>query len=121
MSEGHKPFRETTQRRALARQGFVCGSCGERIVDVGEKGRQHHSFKEGARGHHIIPHAKMHGPTTEANCVVLCESCHLSAHGNNTQDVSFYSDLRKQELPMDEMIQKVAAMYPHYKAAKPEK
>ena len=115
MSEDHKSFGKTMQRRALGRQGFVCASCGERIVDLGDEGRQHHKYGEGARGHHLIPH-KMHGPLTEANCVVLCQSCHTSAHGNNTRDISFYADLMRQKLPMDQMIQKVAAMYPHYKA-----
>ena len=61
----------------------------------------------------MIPH-KLGGPITVENCVVLCRACHLSAHqGGFWADVSIYDDLA--ELPMEEKIATIAALYPHFR------
>ena len=109
----HKRFPAATQVQALERQKFRCASCGTRIFAIGEAGRATHEFGEGAEGHHVIPH-KMGGPITVENCVVLCGSCHLSAHqGGHWGDLSIYDDIAK--LPLSQQIAQIAALYPHYR------
>lgn len=72
-------FSLTTQRIALARQGFRCASCGTSIVDLGDSTRAEHEYREGARAHHVR-HVKFGGLGSVENCVILCQSCHYSAH-----------------------------------------
>ena len=112
MADDHVNFPPAIQRQALARQRFRCASCGEMIKHLGEGARDDNRFGERAEGHHVIPH-KMGGPITAANCVVLCRSCHYSAHqGGLWRDVSIYADLAR--LSMNAKIAKIAALYPHY-------
>jgi 5-methylcytosine-specific restriction endonuclease McrA len=109
----HKSFPEPIQRAALARQKHRCASCGSKIYDIGQRGRSRHQFGEGAQGHHVIAHTAG-GPITVENCVIVCyPSCHYSAHAGNWRDISIYSDIK--ELPMQEQIRKIAALYPHYR------
>lgn len=72
-------FSPSTQQLAWARQKFRCASCGTRIFHLGQAGRAHHRFGEGARAHHV-QHIKLGGSDSADNCVILCEACHYSAH-----------------------------------------
>lgn len=78
-------FPPQTQQSALARQGFRCASCGEPITRLGEAGRLGHHYGERAEAHHRRPIMRQ-GSASVDNCVVLCRSCHYSAHeGGNYQ------------------------------------
>ena len=68
-----------TQELALRRQSGLCGSCGSLISAIGKAGQAAHKFGESAQAHHI-KHVKFGGTNDLANCVVLCSSCHYSAH-----------------------------------------
>jgi len=68
-----------TQQQALARQHHKCGSCGTSIHSLGQQGRNVHVFGEGAQGHHVRC-IKFGGTDMLGNCVILCQSCHYSAH-----------------------------------------
>jgi hypothetical protein len=108
----HLNFPATIQQKALARQKYKCASCETPISDIGERGRETHRFGERVEGHHVIPH-KLGGPISCENCVVLCRSCHYSAHqAGHWRDASIYDDLKL--LPMQGRIKKVADMYPSY-------
>jgi 5-methylcytosine-specific restriction endonuclease McrA len=72
-------FSRTTQQLALARQKCRCASCGTQISCLGESGRSVHQYGEGAQAHHIR-HVKFGGSNIVDNCVILCQSCHYSAH-----------------------------------------
>ncbi len=72
-------FSAATKREALHRQKNRCASCGALIPVLGSIGRASHPFGEGAHAHHM-KHAKSCGTASVDNCVVLCESCHYSAH-----------------------------------------
>ncbi|HLG17541.1 MAG TPA: HNH endonuclease [Blastocatellia bacterium] len=72
-------FSRATQQLALVRQKYRCASCGTHIFRLGDAGRAEHQYGEGARAHHI-QHVKFEGPKFVDNCVILCESCHYSAH-----------------------------------------
>lgn len=48
-------------------------------LQVGNAGRTEHRFGEGAHAHHV-QHIKFGGSDTVENCVVICQSCHYSAH-----------------------------------------
>ena len=72
-------FSRPTQQMALARQKHRCASCGTRITALGEAGRAAHRFGEGAQAHHVR-HVKLGGTDAAHNCVILCGSCHYSAH-----------------------------------------
>lgn len=112
MSTGHVSFPGYIQKLALARQKFRRASCETVITAIGEGGQADHPFGERAEGHHVIPN-KMGGPITVENCVVLCRSCHYSAHqGGLWRDISIYNDVVAQ--PMPQKIAKIAALYPHY-------
>jgi 5-methylcytosine-specific restriction endonuclease McrA len=78
---GSRPqdFKRKTQEAALLRQGNLCASCGTPITAIGEGGRAAHKFGEGAQAHHVR-HAKLGGTNHVDNCVVICWSCHYSAH-----------------------------------------
>ncbi len=108
----HQNFPPHVQRLALARQKNLCASCGHVIHAIGEAGSEAHEYGERAEGHHVIPH-KMGGPITVENCVVLCRSCHLSAHqGGRWRDISIYQGIQAPPTPQD--IAKIAALYPFY-------
>ena len=72
-------FSGTTKKLALARQIFRCGSCGTRISCLGNAGQAEHKYGEGAQAHHLS-HIKFGGSHSVDNCVILCQSCHYSAH-----------------------------------------
>jgi 5-methylcytosine-specific restriction endonuclease McrA len=72
-------FSPATQQLALNRQKNRCASCGARIVALGNAARCVHRFGEGAQAHHIR-HVKQGGLASIDNCVILCQSCHYSAH-----------------------------------------
>jgi hypothetical protein len=72
-------FTPAIQRLALARQQNLCGSCGTFIRSLGNAGREDHEFGEGGQAHHIR-HVKSGGLGDLGNCVVICQSCHYSAH-----------------------------------------
>ena len=118
MSDSRANFPPGIQRQALDRQRHVCASCGELLKHLGEEAREHNPFGDRAEAHHvipckpIIPHTQG-GPATVENCVVLCRTCHYSAHqGGVWGDVSIYKDVAK--LPMNLRIAKIAALYPFY-------
>jgi hypothetical protein len=113
MASDHMPFPARVQKDALARQRFLCASCGTPIATIGEAGQTDHRFGERAEGHHVIPHT-MGGPVTVENCVVVCRACHYSVHhGGRWRDISIYKDVFK--LPMPKKIAKIAKLYPHYR------
>ncbi len=68
-----------TMKQALGRQKYRCGSCGEIIKALGEAGRADHKFREIVHAHHMKP-IKAGGLAVLDNCVILCQSCHYSAH-----------------------------------------
>jgi hypothetical protein len=58
-------------------------------------------------------HPAQNGRLTSSNCVVICRTCHYSAHqGGRWGDTSIYADL--DNLPMDQKIATIAVLYPHY-------
>lgn len=69
----------TTKRLALERQRKGCACCGEGISRLEGEGRIDHKYGEAARAHHVV-HLQQGGSNDLANCVILCESCHYSAH-----------------------------------------
>jgi hypothetical protein len=112
MPTAHVSFPPSIQNQALARQRFRCAACGTSIIAIGQAGQAAHPFGEPAEGHHVIPH-KMGGPISVENCVVICRSCHLSAHqGGQWRDISIYADLAR--LAMHNKIRKIAKLYRHY-------
>ena len=72
-------FSHQTKQQALARQKNRCASCGTRITALGNRGKSEHQYGEGAQAHHIR-HIKFRGSNAVSNCVILCWSCHYSAH-----------------------------------------
>jgi hypothetical protein len=109
----HANFPTRIQSDALKRQKKICACCGTKITGIGEAGRRGHEFGEGAKAHHVIPH-KLNGPLTLENCVIICGSCHYSAHvGGNWRDTTIYNDLLA--LPMALRIARIAKLYPHYR------
>ncbi len=72
-------FSVMTQLQALMRQKNRCASCGTAIHGLGNSGRGAHEFGEGAQAHHVT-HVKFGGHASVDNCVILCQSCHYSAH-----------------------------------------
>ncbi len=73
-----KEFSYQTKRRALDRQDYLCASCASlilpfdgRLVSV--------AWEESAHAHHRKPMHSGGGGNVE-NCVILCSSCHYSAH-----------------------------------------
>ena len=72
-------FSGSTRQLALARQRFRCASCGTHIFRLGDGGRAEHKYGEGAQAHHLR-HIKLLGSDSVDNCVILCQSCHYSAH-----------------------------------------
>lgn len=72
-------FSASTKRQALERQKSRCASCGTTITALGRVGRSKHRFGEGVQAHHVLS-IKSGGASAVENCVILCESCHYSAH-----------------------------------------
>jgi len=72
-------FSSPTKRLALARQKNRCGSCGTLIFALGKAGQAKHEAGEISHAHHV-KHVKFGGTDRVENCVILCQSCHYSAH-----------------------------------------
>jgi 5-methylcytosine-specific restriction endonuclease McrA len=72
-------FSLVTQKLALARQKNRCASCGTIIFSLGDAAQTEHEYSEGAHAHHR-KHINKGGLATLDNCVILCWSCHYSAH-----------------------------------------
>jgi len=90
-------FSETTKQAALKRQKFRCAMCGERIAALGGAGQAEHRFGEGAHAHHLC-HVKCGGKRDLDNCVILCWSCHYSAHeGGDYRHSTIESDATDYE------------------------
>jgi 5-methylcytosine-specific restriction endonuclease McrA len=53
--------------------------CGNRFAALGPAGQAEHVFGEGSHAHHMR-HVKQGGTNGLDNCVILCWSCHYSAH-----------------------------------------
>lgn len=73
-------FDQRTKETALVRQCFRCAMCGENISHLGDSARASHEYGESAQAHHRRP-IHMGGADAISNCVVICDSCHYSAHG----------------------------------------
>jgi HNH endonuclease len=74
-----KEFSRKTMQAALQRQDSRCASCGVFISNLG-KDPGMHVFGECAQAHHVR-HANAGGDASVENCVLICTSCHYSAHG----------------------------------------
>jgi hypothetical protein len=86
--ETRRTFSLEIKLAALARQDNRCGSCGVHIHDFGKTEVERHAFGEWAEAHHIR-HFKSGGLSSLVNCVVICKSCHYSAHvGGDYRDNS---------------------------------
>ena len=72
-------FSHVTKVQALQRQKSRCACCGTPLYGLGNSGRASHAFGEGAQAHHV-EHLKFGGTDSVDNCVILCQSCHYSAH-----------------------------------------
>jgi predicted restriction endonuclease len=72
-------FSKATKQAALERQKHRCAMCGESITALGYAGQAGHKFGEVAQAHHMR-HVKQGGSCGVENCVILCWSCHYSAH-----------------------------------------
>lgn len=72
-------FSSATKQLALNRQKNRCAVCGERIISLGESGKEEHRFGEAANAHHATP-IKSGGTKESDNCVIICRSCHYSIH-----------------------------------------
>ena len=93
-------FTQATKREALVRQKNRCAGCGEQIGELGQLGRKNHKYGEAAHAHHVT-HVQQGGTNALFNCVILCESCHYTAH-----EGGYY---RSQAIRADE------SDYPHYR------
>lgn len=83
-------FAPATKQQALSRQRHKCASCGTTITSLGEAGRPGNRFGEIAHAHHMRPCAQG-GTSLVSNCVVICQSCHYSAHqGGNYRNKAAY-------------------------------
>jgi 5-methylcytosine-specific restriction endonuclease McrA len=90
-------FSIATKRAALERQKFRCAMCGEKIAALGHAGQAEHRFGEGAHAHHMR-HVKLGGTRGLDNCVIICWSCHYSAHeGGNYRRSPIESDATDYE------------------------
>jgi len=114
-SRGDKEFCSSIIKDAYARQNGHCASCGVRIWMLGRDGAMWHKFGEPAEAHHVIP-VKAGGQADVTNCVIVCRSCHYSAHqGGRWGDTSIYGKASKGSRPGYVSVETVAAEYPYYK------
>ena len=77
--DSESEFTAQIKMQAWSRQDFLGGSCGELIVPFGGKKLVSVAWGESAHAHHRKP-VKIGGGGNVENCVILCESCHYSAH-----------------------------------------
>lgn len=115
---GENEFSARTIKGASARQNGYCASCGTRIWKMGNDGAPQHRFGERAEAHHVIP--VLAGGTAHVdNCVILCRSCHYSAHqGGRWADISLYEKRGSGKTPVHVAVKTIAAEYPFYKFTK---
>jgi hypothetical protein len=74
-------FSSKTKEAALKRQDNRCASCGVWIRKPERGGIGWVPvFGEWTRAHHVVP-AVSGGDASVANCVIICQACHYSAHG----------------------------------------
>lgn len=75
-----REFASHTKLQALTRQDFLCASCASLIVPVSGKKLISVAWGESVDAHHRRPMIKHGGGGNVENCVILCDSCHYSAH-----------------------------------------
>jgi len=111
---GDKEFSSKTIKEAFARQAGYCASCGIRIPKLGNAGAKDHYFGERAEAHHVRP--VLAGGTAQVeNCVILCRTCHYSAHqAGQWSDISIYKEIGG-DTPVYASTETIAAEYPFYK------
>jgi hypothetical protein len=110
-------FAKSLKEAALARQGGKCAMCGAHISGVAKADAANHKYGERAEAHHIIPWQN-HGESSLDNCVMLCWSCHFSAHGGDFSDYELYEDLGGRAVSTKDKIGKLFAKenpYPFYR------
>ena len=91
-------FTDDVKMAALKRQGYLCAMCGSRIWRLGKNAKETHRFREASEAHHMLTVGKgramvINGEYTKeemkirltkaSNCVILCWSCHYTAHEGN--------------------------------------
>ncbi len=115
-SRGDKEFSHETMRAAFKRQNKYCASCGIRLWDLGREGEKWHRFGEYAEAHHVRP-VKAGGTAEAANCVIVCRSCHISAHkGGAFADASMYEKAGStKQKPLYVSTATIAKGYPFYR------
>ena len=91
-------FTQKTMDEALYRQDNRCGSCGAYIHSFGKDSARGHAFGEWVEAHHIR-HANAGGNASLQNCVIICKSCHYSAHGSVFQDNSETMQGKPKDFP----------------------
>ena len=115
---GEKDFSAKTIKAALARQSGYCASCGTRIWKIGNDGAMRHKFGERAEAHHVLP--VLAGGTAHVdNCVILCRTCHYSAHqAGRWADISIYEKRGSGRKPVYVSVKTIAGEYPFYRFTK---
>jgi hypothetical protein len=111
-------FSAQTIRDALVRQNGYCASCGTQIPKLGNAGAAQHKFGERAEAHHVLP-VRAGGSGQVENCVILCRTCHYSAHqGGRYADISIYQERGSGKKSATVSVKTIAANYPFYKFTK---
>jgi hypothetical protein len=111
---GEREFSSKTTKAALARQNSYCASCGTRIWAIGNVGAERHRFGERAEAHHVLP-VQAGGTAHVDNCVILCRTCHYSAHqAGRWADITIYETPGGGPAPAHVSVQTIAAEYPFY-------
>jgi hypothetical protein len=114
-TRGDKEFTPSTKEGALKRQNGYCASCGTRIWKPGNAGAMWHKFGERAEAHHVRP-VRANGTATVDNCVIVCRSCHYSAHqGGRWRDISIYEESADGSAPIYVSVEAIANEYPFYR------
>jgi len=117
-SRRQREFSTRTATAALARQNGYCASCGTRIWTIGHAGAARHRFGERAEAHHVLP--VLAGGTAHVdNCVILCRTCHYSAHqAGRWADISIYQKRGSGKTLAYVSVETTAAEYPFYRFTK---
>ena len=69
-------FSNLTKSQARLRQRGKCAHCGQSLNEIEESA--HYLLRENGGG-----------PDSEENCVVLCQNCHSTVHGNANFHTSY--------------------------------
>jgi 5-methylcytosine-specific restriction endonuclease McrA len=92
--DSEKEFSAQIKLHALARQDFLCASCASLIAPFTARKLMSAAWGESAHAHHRKP-VKSGGGGNVENCVILCESCHYSAHeGGNYKSGKVWGRIR---------------------------